>query len=73
MVSRAILPGRVVRRRWRCSGRMRRGSHGEMSAGVGIPDSPVASRPGLLRPAHPSGHLGTGGWGTLRQVMLDRG
>ena len=29
---------------------------------------PAPSRPGLLRPAHPPGHLGTGGWGALRLV-----
>jgi len=27
---------------------------------------PAPGWPGLLCPAHPSGHLGTGGWGALR-------
>jgi len=26
---------------------------------------PTAGRKRRLRPSHPSGHLGTGGWGTL--------
>ena len=27
---------------------------------------PTAGRKGLLRPAHPPGHVGTGRWGALR-------
>ena len=29
---------------------------------------PAPGRKGLLRPAHPLGHLGTSGWGALRLV-----